>query len=162
MTTRRVRKATPDDCAALERIQGASPSAAQWPVAEYLAYSCAVVESDKTMGDSDEARAGLDEAPVAGFIVWRQAGPGENEILNLAVDPGLRRKGMGRQLLKFALDSDYSGIWFLEVRESNQAAISFYESYGFQIKGHRKLYYRDPVEAGIVMSFDSCYRHVAI
>jgi ribosomal-protein-alanine N-acetyltransferase len=40
---------------------------------------------------------------------------------------------------------------FLEVRESNQAAIAFYSKHGFAKMGRRPSYYRVPDEAAIVM-----------
>jgi ribosomal-protein-alanine N-acetyltransferase len=45
------------------------------------------------------------------------------------------------------------GSWFLEVRESNVAAIALYEGLGFRRVGQRENYYRDPSESGIVMRF---------
>jgi len=40
---------------------------------------------------------------------------------------------------------------FLDVRESNESAIAFYEKWGFCKKGRRAGYYHDPEEAAIVM-----------
>jgi ribosomal-protein-alanine N-acetyltransferase len=40
---------------------------------------------------------------------------------------------------------------FLEVRESNRAAIAFYDKHGFAKTGRRVRYYQDPVEAAILM-----------
>jgi ribosomal-protein-alanine N-acetyltransferase len=70
--------------------------------------------------------------------------------LNLAVDPPARRKGVALRLLEHALKGQ-QGLYFLEVRESNTAAIALYESIGFQRVGVRKNYYSDPQEEGIVM-----------
>jgi ribosomal-protein-alanine N-acetyltransferase len=41
--------------------------------------------------------------------------------------------------------------WFLEVRESNSAAINLYKTLGFLTAGRRENYYHDPQEAAIVM-----------
>ena len=41
--------------------------------------------------------------------------------------------------------------WFLEVRESNEAAINLYKTLGFMTAGRRQNYYHDPSEAAIVM-----------
>ena len=76
----------------------------------------------------------------------------EREILNLAVSPSARRKGVALRLLEHELDRG-KGSWFLEVRESNRTAIALYESVGFRPVGRRKEYYNDSHEAGIVMSF---------
>src|SRR5207253_10360118 len=47
-------------------------------------------------------------------------------FLNLAVAPPVRRQGIGRQLLGDIL-ARHPGSFFLEVRESNHAALGFYE-----------------------------------
>jgi ribosomal protein S18 acetylase RimI-like enzyme len=39
----------------------------------------------------------------------------------------------------------------MEVRESNAGAIAFYQKQGFSKSGRRPGYYRDPVEAAILM-----------
>jgi len=78
-------------------------------------------------------------------------GPGEREILNLAVDPAERHTGVARELLKDALRA--RGAWFLEVRASNVAAIRLYESAGFSRTGRRPDYYYEPPEDGIVMRY---------
>jgi ribosomal-protein-alanine N-acetyltransferase len=132
-----VRAATVADLAEIAAIQLASPAAAQWDSASYLHYDCEVA----VVGNR-----------VAGFLVTRQTTRGEREILNLAVDPERRRQGVARRLLRDELNR-CKGTWFLEVRESNAAAIGLYRSAGFEIAGHRPGYYNDPQEAGVVMRF---------
>ncbi len=61
---------------------------------------------------------------------------------------------MARQLLETELQRAKMQ-WFLEVRASNSSAIKLYESAGFRRAGTRESYYSNPVEPGIVMSFDS-------
>ncbi len=78
----------------------------------------------------------------------------EAEILKLSVAADVRRKGLGRQLLDFALD--YCGTkgvknCFLELRASNAAAGKLYEKRGFIRVGSRKDYYNDPVEDAILL-----------
>jgi ribosomal protein S18 acetylase RimI-like enzyme len=131
-----LRAATPDDLAAIARIQAASPEASQWEPASYLAYHCLVA---------------IFEGAVAGFVVTRSTGPKEREILNLAVDPALRRRGVARRLMEHVLGQESKVAWFLEVRESNSAAIGLYGALGFHAAGRREEYYREPLEAGIVM-----------
>ena len=93
----------------------------------------------------------LKDGRIAGFLVARQTAPGEHEILNIAVEPRQRRCGIARRLLESELASA-RGAWFLEVRESNAAAIAFYRSLGFQLAGRRAEYYhRDLAESAIVM-----------
>jgi len=90
---------------------------------------------------------------VAGFILGRMMA-GEAEILNLAVKRGYRRLGVGTALMEAMLvQCERSGCAkvFLEVRESNRAAIRFYDRLGFREVGVRAGYYRDPVEAALVL-----------
>ena len=90
---------------------------------------------------------------IAGFVVGRRAAD-EVEILNLAVRPEWRRRGVGRALVQALLHS-FTGQGevrvFLEVRESNVAGIRFYGRLGFQQVGRRAAYYRNPTEAALVL-----------
>ena len=133
-----VRAAISEDIAAIAEIQARSPEASQWDPASYLDYDCLVAASPQ----------------VVGFLVTRQTAPDEREILNLAVDPGEHRKGVGRALLQAEMRRG-KYHWFLEVRESNLKAVTLYQSAGFRVAGRREAYYRDPPEPGIVMKFDS-------
>ncbi len=78
---------------------------------------------------------------------------GEAYITNIAVFDEYRKKGIGRKLLKSAVDGAKSRsceFITLEVRESNKSAISLYESEGFEIAGIRKNFYSEPIENGII------------
>ncbi|MGO9974179.1 MAG: ribosomal protein S18-alanine N-acetyltransferase [Solirubrobacteraceae bacterium] len=73
-------------------------------------------------------------------------------LMNIAVDPHQRRRGIARMLIDGMLeragrDADYT----LEVRVSNEPAINLYKSYGFRSVGTRKRYYADTGEDAIVM-----------
>ncbi|MBR3990498.1 MAG: ribosomal protein S18-alanine N-acetyltransferase [Clostridia bacterium] len=82
----------------------------------------------------------------------------EAEILNLAVDGEMRRRGVGRELLgrlvRAVSDRGARRI-FLEVRRSNAAARALYASFGFGEIGVRQNYYRLPVEDAILMYYDA-------
>ena len=73
-----------------------------------------------------------------------QMAAGQAELLTMAVNRELRRRGFGRQLLGelIARAAEYGAdaIW-LEVRASNAAAIALYRSTGFVDIGWRKGYY---------------------
>ena len=90
---------------------------------------------------------------VIGVLGWRDLGE-EAEILDLAVHCGHRRQGHASFLLENflhgAAQSALQGI-FLEVRESNIAAIALYQKFGFQIAGRRPSYYRNPEENALLM-----------
>lgn len=69
---------------------------------------------------------------------------GEGHILNIAVPPELRRMGLAKKLLSFALDlMREKGVVevFLEVRESNIVPIRLYEGFGFEHAYVRPRYY---------------------
>jgi [ribosomal protein S18]-alanine N-acetyltransferase len=134
-----IRPIDPADAAALERIMAQSPEAAEWPVESYGGYPGWVAET---------------EGEVAGFLVAHIAAD-ELEILNLAVEPARRRRGIGSRLLDQALVfGRQSGARraFLEVRESNNAAREFYASRGFAAIARRRGYYRQPVEDALLMA----------
>ena len=130
-----IRPANINDLPAIAALQGGFG----WPPATYLNYDC---------------RVALLDHEVAGFLVSRETAPREREILNLAVAPSARRRGIGKKLLEDEI-ARFRGRWFLEVRESNLAAINLYGSIGFEAAGKRPDYYRDPPEAAIVMTFFS-------
>ena len=78
----------------------------------------------------------------------------EGHITNVAVHPDYRRKGIGEALVSVLLEHTIkSGILShtLEVRASNEAAISLYTKFGFQPAGLRKNYYEDNGEDAIIM-----------
>ena len=81
-----------------------------------------------------------------GFILIRTVGD-EAEILTVAVRPALRRQGLGHRLVESAIvASAAQGAerMFLEVAESNLAAIALYSANGFEQVGLRKNYYHRP------------------
>jgi len=136
----RIRRAGPGDLEAIARIQRASPQAAQWAPQAYLAYDCRVAVTGRG---------------VEGFIVLRRSAEAEYEILNLAVAPDARRRGIATALIRSVLRGR-SGVFFLEVRESNREAQALYRGLGFEEAGRRPGYYTDPYETAIVMRFQSC------
>ncbi|HEX7127078.1 MAG TPA: ribosomal protein S18-alanine N-acetyltransferase [Thermodesulfobacteriota bacterium] len=93
---------------------------------------------------------------AAGYVVaWLVVG--EIHILNLAVDPAARRRGVGRALMVHVLTSfEAKGATkaTLEVRRSNAGAQTLYESLGFVRAGVRRGYYSDNGEDAFVMWAD--------
>ena len=134
-----IHPATPADLAAIAAIQAASPETSQWDPADYLDHDCRVAVANER---------------VTGFLTSRRVAPDEREILNVAVDPAQRRKGIALALVLDELARG-PGRWFLEVRASNEAAIRLYETAGFERCGSRPGYYQEPAEEAIVMRFFS-------
>ena len=78
---------------------------------------------------------------------------GEAYITNVAVLPGYRGNGIGRALLKAAVDGAQErncDFITLEVRESNSVAIDLYKSLGFTEAGKRRNFYTKPDEDAII------------
>jgi ribosomal-protein-alanine N-acetyltransferase len=83
------------------------------------------------------------EARTVGFSLYRTVA-GDSELLLLAVDPRVQRKGIGRKLLdSFIADARAHGAEriHLEVRDGNDAS-RLYESAGFTEANRRRNYYR--------------------
>lgn len=80
---------------------------------------------------------------IIGYIVQSFA-VGEAHILNVCVAEEHRMRGIGNTLVKEAINDVAQknvDTIFLEVRESNSAAISIYNKVGFVEVGMRKSYY---------------------
>lgn len=68
----------------------------------------------------------------------------ELHIMTLAVRPQYRRRGYARLLVEAAISAyPDTSVVYLEVRPSNIAARTLYESLGFETTGHRPRYYGD-------------------
>jgi ribosomal-protein-alanine N-acetyltransferase len=140
-----VRRATRADLPRVEEIEHLCFPAHPWDRAALMKYECLVAVS---------------VAGIVGFLSCRtllrpgEDQPGEFEILNLAVDPEWRRKGVAKALLRHQLAR--GGEHFLEVRESNTAARKLYEGMDFQVIGTRTNYYSNPEESAIVMKWKWC------
>ncbi len=88
------------------------------------------------------------DGQVVGYIV--ASGKSRVHIANIAVIPGLRRRGIGRMMIRAAEEFGRSigaGLFLLEVRESNRSARSFYRSLGFVGAGVKQYYYSNGEDA---------------
>lgn len=95
-----------------------------------------------------------DETGIAGYCGIVMA-PDEGDITNVSVAGNRRRQGIGaglvRELIRRAGEAGVTKI-YLEVRESNRAAIALYEKLGFRREGLRRDYYEEPRENAVLMS----------
>jgi ribosomal-protein-alanine N-acetyltransferase len=93
---------------------------------------------------------------VAAYIIFSEVAD-ELHILNVAVDPTYRRKGLATimlmQLHQGAIRRGRTKA-FLEVRETNVSAQKLYAKFGYRSLGRRKDYYSDNHEDAIVMTAD--------
>lgn len=81
----------------------------------------------------------------------------EGQITNIATHPSARRRGCARAILlslcEYARKRGLEQI-FLEVRQSNLAALNLYSQLGFEAVGERKGFYRAPVENAVIMKIN--------
>ena len=78
----------------------------------------------------------------------------ESDMMNLAVDPAFRRRGIARALvlaLIGQLRKMGSRCLTLEVRASNESAQALYACLGFVQVGRRKNYYHHPKEDALIL-----------
>jgi ribosomal-protein-alanine N-acetyltransferase len=107
----------------------------------------AVEEGDYTDG------GGLRRANprLLGYVICSRYGDAWH-VMNIAVDPGARRRGLATALLEeLLLQAGRDAAYTLEVRTSNDAAIRLYERFGFRPAGMRKRYYQDTGEDALIM-----------
>lgn len=96
-----------------------------------------------------------DEIQAYGII---SIAAGESHILNICVQPKLRRQGLGRRMLDYLMDEARrtgAETMLLEVRVSNTAAINMYQQAGFNEIGNRPNYYpaNDGREDALLMAY---------
>lgn len=97
----------------------------------------------------DSIRAGYDafcmweDFQLVGYTVMMKV-IDETHLLNISIRGDMQGKGLGRKLLRWCMQHAYNNNtdgMLLEVRPSNVAARSLYESEGFKLVGVRKNYY---------------------
>ena len=79
---------------------------------------------------------------IVGYSIVSMA-VGEAHIMNICVDPDIQKQGVGAKLLENMIERARKKAEkiFLEVRPSNEAAVSLYKRRGFNEIGVRKGYY---------------------
>ncbi len=117
-------------------------------LANPIIYYCFVAEEE---GVCDSRRDPAHE--LAGLAVLAQLFD-HSEICNIVVARRCLSKGVGQELIQTCIRvSEKLGLsrMLLEVRQSNERAIRFYEKNGFHRIAERKDYYTDPREDAWVM-----------
>ena len=117
-----------------------------------LPWSENCVRSELTNPLSIWLTARLDDL-VVGYI-GSQTVLGEADIMNVAVDRQHRRRGIGKALLleleRMLKEKDVYSMT-LEVRASNEPAISLYDMLGYSVIGRRPNYYQRPKEDALIL-----------
>lgn len=116
-------------------------------------WSKAAFESSSKMPLTEICLAIDESGALCGYVVFFCISP-ECEILNIAVSPEHRRKGIADALVSLVCERSREkncDTLMLEVRESNISARSLYEKHGFEVVGRRKAYYTNPSEDAILM-----------
>ena len=142
-----VRPATPADLDRIAEIEQAS-FADPWTF-DALATALELAHIRFLVAEQD----GGTGSRLVGYVVALVMGD-EGEIADIAVDPSARRAGVGGLLLaRVEEEMARCGVrsLFLEVRESNHAALGLYRGRGFEAVGRRRAYYRHPVEDALVL-----------
>ena len=141
-----IRKMTIDDVptvAAIDRISFSLP----WPERSFTyevsgnpVARCWVAEAQ-------------DKSIAAMLVLWLILD--EAHVATIATHPDFRQQGIGAKILTVALkDAAEAGAThaLLEVREKNEAALSMYRKFGFEVAGRRPKYYKDNGEDAILMT----------
>ena len=95
----------------------------------------------------------VEEDTVVGYV-GSQTVMGETDMMNVAVHPNCRRRGIAKGLLEAltrTLKKLGSRSLTLEVRASNEPAITLYTEFGFLEAGRRRNYYRNPKEDALIL-----------
>jgi ribosomal-protein-alanine N-acetyltransferase len=80
-------------------------------------------------------------------------------LMNVAIQPDRRRRGIATDLIDALFETAGAGSRFtLEVRASNDVAITMYERFGFRHAGRRQRYYHDNGEDALIMWYELAER----
>ncbi len=93
---------------------------------------------------------------VAGYVSFTVI-IDECQIINFATKNEFKRQGVGKRVMEALLDygKEHGVIkYFLEVRVSNEGAISLYKKYGFVPVGISKNHFSLPREDAILMNLE--------
>lgn len=95
--------------------------------------------------------AAVEDSRIIGYLICARYAD-VMHLMNIAVDPAARRRGVATALLEQMIDrAGREQSFTLEVRPSNAGAIALYERFGFRSAGTRRRYYRDTGEDALIM-----------
>lgn len=152
-----VRPATRADLLEVFRIEQ-STFPEPWPFGAFERY----LDASAFLVAIDESRAGATESGVVddgvvGYVVASTVpthGRALGHVKDIAVHPECRDRGVGSTLLDAALSTlagEGASSVKLEVRRSNDAALSLYEEFGFEVLKTVPGYYADGEDALVLV-----------
>lgn len=142
----RFRRAVPEDLNALLRLEGRCFDR-PWPAGAF---------EQELLAPYSEVWLAFEQAPEGdpiGYVDFHVIAD-EVSLLNVAVDPAARGRGLGAVLLELMerRGRELGGqTVFLEVRRSNERGLALYRKAGFEQIGLRKGYYAGNREDAIVL-----------
>ena len=110
-------------------------------------------EIARDFSDALVAVGGPGEEVLGYAVCWTVAG--DSHLLNIAVRPDARCRGVGAALLEECIRRGAAAgarRIQLEVRPGNEPALRLYRRYGFVFQGIRKGYYTDTQEDAVLLS----------
>lgn len=163
-TLARLRLATRDDLPAIWEIERAAFET-PWPreyLEQHLGEGFTVVEYDNNIVGYAVISMKLPsffarlEQRTRALLAGRdpEDPPLVGHIINIAVAPAFRRRGLGKYLVQHALQYIRqlgATLVELEVRIDNEAAIALYKDFGFQIQEPISKYYSDGADAYLMV-----------
>ena len=152
VVTLRLRRLELGDLDAIERIERVSYPT---PWSRSMFATELAKPSSLSLGAIDETEALVGYLVLSRYVdAWH--------VMNVAVAPEWRRRGVASALLERLLDETEDDVprgYTLEVRVSNVGAIALYERFGFKAKGVRRGYYTDNREDALIMWDPTDRRH---
>jgi ribosomal-protein-alanine N-acetyltransferase len=145
-----LRRAEASDAPALTALEAACFTH-PWTQAQ-IAEEISVAEPGGVFVLEGPPQAG-EEAGICAYCAFRLV-VDEMHVMNVAVAPGARRRGLARRLLGFAFRRAARAgarTAYLELRAGNREALALYESLGFRALSKRPGYYQQPVEDALVL-----------
>jgi len=144
-----IRPMTPGDIDAVTAIAAALPDAPHWPRSSYEAIFTPNTSPQRIALVAEAAPLG-----IAGFVIASALSP-QAELESIAVAAHFQGQSLAGRLFTSLRQSllvlGCSEI-FLEVRQSNHAALALYSALGFSQTARRPAYYSNPAEDAILMA----------
>jgi len=150
----RIRKVARNDIERIIDIERSWQHLSHWSIDSYYRLIREDSFTSSFVAEIDDEQG---QPKIVGFVIFHVAAD-ISEIYNIAVEAEHARTGIGRQLMKAAIDASCERRVqkvILEVRKSNTPAINFYYGFNFHISGERRNYYSNPLEDAYVMELET-------